>query len=652
LLHNTLNSQAPLYLFQEIWLKEPPGNNLFDEAFTADFDQHIREMVDVVHGQADLPVEKGRPGGIFTADVSPYVLAWLVGREIEPSVVMTTNVQNPRQRSFAGRYLKIEQGNASEVWLTQRCDAAVAYEVEKYNWQRPVSFVNWPPLDPLFHPSESRLMEEWRIRRARGEVLPPLKPAVFDDNDAVSLDEERIEAQPDFPAGYFATYHIYPFYPDFILHDAKYRTATDKEGINSYWGYLSDLKAHFRRTPVLVAEYGLSTSIGLAHFNPNGWNHGGLEEGRQGEALVRLTRNIEEVGFAGGLVFAWIDEWWKRNWIAVDFEKPFARTALWQNDMDPEQHFGLHKFVPSRPPRFQRIAEAPTAGAGTVGEAPRIRSVEVGADFSALYINLTLEHPDPTAIDWEKGNYLVALNTCGRPCGSRSLALPQLGDRRYPDGFNFIVHVAGPSQTKLLVARNYNPYREIRVPGVPRLTDIVHLRGQVTEVADSSEFEEMVVETNRRRYGRDGTFYPAERYSRSLLFQGVFDPAETDYSSVGQWYYDSEAQTLRLRLSWGLLLVMDPSGGTVFWSVDQEAKPAGIRAEHISLAAFAYSPSSTSSGPLQMVPDPGTAGDSLTAIEIPWPGWERVEYTRVPKKSYHIVRPEFERLTGRSQEGR
>ena len=33
------------------------------------------------------------------------------------------------------------------------CDLAVTYEMDRYNTQRPLTVVNWPPLDPLDHPS-------------------------------------------------------------------------------------------------------------------------------------------------------------------------------------------------------------------------------------------------------------------------------------------------------------------------------------------------------------------------------------------------------------------------------------------------------------------------------------------------------------------
>ena len=346
LVYNLKHSNQPLYLFQEIWLEHPANDNLFHPDFTADFQREMRDAVDVVHGRADIPIRRGHAGGIYTADVSPYLLGWLVGREVEPRVVITTNLRNPGVGSFTGRYLKISGGNPTEVWFTERCDYLTKYETEKYHWQHPVAFVNWPPLDPLHHPTEASLREELRIRRARGEPLAPLGLGIPDDNDTVSLDEEKVIPQPELRAGYFALYHIYPFYPDFLLLDKNYLKAQDSYGPNSYWGYLEQFRRHFQRTPVLVGEYGLSTSVGIAHFNPNGWNHGGLSEAEQGVAMARLTQNIRDAGFAGGIVFEWIDEWWKRNWITVDFEKPFERSPLWHNDMNPEQSFGIMKYLP------------------------------------------------------------------------------------------------------------------------------------------------------------------------------------------------------------------------------------------------------------------------------------------------------------------
>ena len=49
-------------------------------------------------------------------------------------------------------------------------------------------------------------------------------------------------------------------------------------------------------------------------------HHGGHDERAQATIDVRLTKEIREAGLAGGILFAWIDEWFKHNWVVIDFE--------------------------------------------------------------------------------------------------------------------------------------------------------------------------------------------------------------------------------------------------------------------------------------------------------------------------------------------
>jgi tetratricopeptide (TPR) repeat protein len=661
-LYDAHHPDYPLYLFQEIWLKDPPDDNLTAGTFTEDFNSSVRNVVDALHGRASLPVSEanraGEAGGIYAADVSNYVLGWLVGREIEPHVAITTNLRNPRMKHYKGTYLSIRGGNATEVWLTEQCDELVRYEMEKYNSQHPVAFVNWPPLDPLHHPTEARLVDELRIRTKLGEKLKPLGIGVQDDADVVSIDEEKVNAEPAFKAGYFALFHAYPFWPDFVFLDPAYREATDSQGLDSYWGYLQALKAHYQHTPMVIGEYGLSTSIGIAHFNPMGLTHGGLNEVEQGQGLVRLTENIQQSGFAGGIVFEWIDEWWKHNWIALDFEKPFERKALWHNEMDPEQFFGLMKFVPVNsaipttltgntlaPGRSTPVSKEPPGESPAAGP-PRVRWISANSDPSALYIDFAIDLPPTTEIDWSKGGYEIALNTCGVPCGSGSL--PGLPDIHMTQGANFVVRLSSEGAGELLIAHDYNPYHEVPVEGVPNLTDIILPRNWPVGFQPDGKFEDLIVEANRRRYTPDGTLIPAKRYSRSILRFGDFDSAASDYDSLGEWYYDQANSRVRLRLPWGLLLVLDPSEGFIFNGTNDAAEPVGRISKTIQVTAVGFSAHAGSGKEFATQVDAKRVsnGEITEGWSMPWPTWSSLDVEAVPKRSYSILAGEFGKLTG------
>src|SRR5205809_765297 len=93
--------------------------------------------------------------------------------------------------------------------------------------------------------------------------------------------------------------------------------------------------------PVRIGETGVPSSRGIAHLQPQGWNHGGHTERAQGEIDARLMMDIDEAGLAGGVLFALLDEWFKRNWMVFDFEVPAERKPLWLNVLDPEENYGL-----------------------------------------------------------------------------------------------------------------------------------------------------------------------------------------------------------------------------------------------------------------------------------------------------------------------
>jgi len=42
------------------------------------------------------------------------------------------------------------------------------------------------------------------------------------------------------------------------------------------------------------------------------------------------------------------DEWFKRNWLVMNYEVPPERTTLWHNALDPEQNYGLLAAAPGR----------------------------------------------------------------------------------------------------------------------------------------------------------------------------------------------------------------------------------------------------------------------------------------------------------------
>ena len=327
--YNERHPDNPLLLFQGIWLDEvedphdPAAYDLINR-ITA-FRGEIHEVVDCINGKGDVAFRYGKSYGRYLTDMSRWTAGYILGREISPQEVDSTNSDHLSVNSYSGNYFDISGASASEVFVTEMMDEAVKYEAGKYTVKRPMSISSWPTLDPLVHPTE-----------------------IYTDEDKASYDITKISLKQD-QAGIFASYHAYPYYPNFISEEPGYMAYSDEEGPDSYLGYLNALKAHYSGMPLVIAEFGVPSSWGSAHQSFSNMHHGGYSEQQQGEKDLRLLHNIINSGCAGGFMFAWMDEWFKPTWIVSYLEAygiysngtTIPTRQLWHNLTSPEQNFGL-----------------------------------------------------------------------------------------------------------------------------------------------------------------------------------------------------------------------------------------------------------------------------------------------------------------------
>jgi hypothetical protein len=631
---NLAHSAHPIWLIHGVWTELPPGKKeekYDDLKWLAQFRGEMQHVVSLIHGDVVIPPAAGHATGRYAADVSPWVLGYIIGREWEPYSVVAYNALQPRKTSYAGKYIGITSGNALEAWLAEQCDYLASVEMERYNSQRPIAYTNWPTLDPLDHPTETTKPKELALLRARGERIVEA-PKEY-DNDTVGLDAVKMRASSAYPAGVFASYHAYPYYPDFLRVDPAYSQARSSEGPSNYYGYLRALVAHHGDMPVVISEYGVPSSRGIGHFQPQGWNHGGLTEPQQASINARLTRDIYESGAAGAGLFELIDEWFKKNWIVIDFEEPLDRKRLWLNPLDAEENYGVIAMRAGRKSskitidgdsadwRGQPVLYGAAQPRSGIPAPMQLKSLRVAHDEAYVYLRL-----DVGRIDWTRAHYQIGIDTYRRDLGDTRL--PNTGTRA-PTGVEFVLHLGGPGASQLLVDHPYNPYRGVPIPGSkPQAVQYIYNPPFRTVANDRGHWDSVVVVPNRRRIGRDGTIYPAISYNRNRLLY-----ARESENSLADWFANPATGVIEVRIPWGMLQVLDPSTRSVLFGNPSTGKVAGVATDGFRFVVESFDPSNPTSG-MDRLPRSVTSSGFGEPPTWTWPTWETPQ-------SYAEVKPLF-----------
>ena len=153
---------------------------------------------------------------------------------------------------------------------------------------------------------------------------------------------------------------------------------------------------------------------------------------------ARLTREIAEAGMAGGVLFAWIDEWFKKNWVVIDFELPGDRNRLWLNRLDAEQMYGV-VAMDAEPAVSGATAAARTSAWHALPPllATRDGTLRAATDASALW--LRFDPSDAPAPD----ELQIGFDVIDSAAGTFALAGP--GAPASPRGLEMVVRVQGDS---------------------------------------------------------------------------------------------------------------------------------------------------------------------------------------------------------------
>jgi hypothetical protein len=609
--YNQKHAKAPLYFIQGIWSPEEVFTKSHDalapeakEAFKAE----ITNAVHAVYGTITIPHQFGKAGGTYQVNAGAYLIAWHTGTEWDPQLVKNTNSLHKNDRPFQGEFFQAKpQASPFESMLAEMINTVATME-NKEGWQHPQTFTNWVTTDPLHHP---------------GEILA--------QEDMVSVDPTHIK-QVNWEAGYFASYHVYPYYPDFFRIDKTLQTVrNDKGAIDPYKDYLQQLKAYHPGLPVMITEFGVPSSIGIAHMGALGRDQGGHNEQEQGMIDADLFHQIVQAHMAGAIIFTWQDEWFKKTWNTMHFEIPEDRRKLWLNVLTNEKMFGLLAMDPSKAgvlhidgdlQDWNAINKKEVTKMST--DVPGLKEILVTHDEGYVYIAAQLTNN----FDPEKQTLYLGVDTTK----GGNLHAPQIGNHKLDVGLETLITIGTDQESQVSIASNYDFHT--RLYGVKY--GMIPVNEQDMK-DDSGVFDPWKLATGLKLEPPDAKFaYPFEDVNVGHLTRGTTDPSDPQFNSSA--LLQVKGPIVEMRIPWMLLGFTDPSSLSVMGYPDSKGNLNNVITKGIRFVPWIVN---RSDNKVMGLGDEGTVYPASHLPLYSWPAWNEVTYQEREKQSYDLMKKAF-----------
>lgn len=532
----------PLYMMHGVWVNDYVQNSHRD-AYTREFyDTFLHDckiMVDIIHGQRKLNIGRMASAGhgSYRKDVSEWVIGYILGVEWEDLTVAYTDDLYEGVEGYAsykGKYMYTsEDASPFETMLTMIGDAVIEYETERYGEQRLVAFSNWPTTDPFEYPED---VKNFFMKCAY-------------------VDVEHIKTTDEFMTGHFASYHVYPYYPDYLgyIDDwTQFGIGTqeafkDSFGrVNSYKAYLKMLTNH-HTIPVVISEFGVSTGRGMAQRDRNtGRNQGNTSEKEQGQALVDCWNDIKEVGCSGGCIFTWQDEWFKRTWNTM-YAVDLRRTPYWSDYQTNEQYFGLLSFDPGK-------EESVCYVDGNISEwndddmVLQTTDAQLSVKYDEKFIYFLIKKSN---LDFDNETIYIPLDITPKSgsnyCENFTIKFDRAAD--------FVIVLSGKDNSRVMVQERYEALRSTYAADVYKLD--TYMKENIPGT-NSPRFVniDMILQTATTLITGDADAR-AEVYETGKLTYGNANPESTDFNSLADFI--SSGDYIEIKLPWQLLNFSDPS---------------------------------------------------------------------------------------------
>ena len=534
------NASSPLYLLQGVAVNDYiqfSHRDAFDKEFMESFLDNAKTAVDVIHGRKKIQL--GRNGvsgsGTYKRDISKWVIGYILGSDFEPSTVAYTNEKYKESNlSYQGKYLYAKaKATPFEIILATVGDKVIEYETKKFGNQRLIAFSNYPQTDPFTYPEDiARLYTKY-----------------------AKIDTENIAGTQKFVSGQFASYHVYPFQTDLLLHIQDFASfglndlnisLNDDGSLNDYGTYLNMLNC-YHSVPVVITEFGVTSGRNTEHEIID--SHGiysKVSEKEQGEALMGYWEDIKNAGLNGGCIFSWQDEWAKRSGntlYAIDEQ----RSPYWSDYQTNGQYFGLLSFDPGKEKSICYV-DGDIAEWNDADVVSSDDDMELLMKYDEKFIYFLVNKKN---LDFSNSTIYIPLDTTQKTGSNYNKNQKVRFDREA----DFLLIINGKENSRLLVQERYEALRSTYSR---RINGFDTYRDENVPEKNSPEFIPINTIIEKKVLSEN----PLERNIDILaetgkLVYGNANPESTDFNSLAD--FCANGDYIEIKLPWQLLNFSDPS---------------------------------------------------------------------------------------------
>ena len=544
-----LENEEPIYMIHSIALNLRTVSkeyDAFDEKFYKEVQRDIINTINVVHGNAFLLDNSTHHTGLFLKDISKYNLGYILGFETTPELIKLTNSKHTDIKSFDGKYYKVENSEAYDVFIAQMLDKIRAYEIEKYNQSSIISYVATVETDPFYYENESKLSQNAQVDLKHLKIKEKNNNSIF-----ASI------------AGYIND-------ADFLDYDNTNKKNIDGED-NFYYRYLERYSEYYDY-PVIVADMGVSSSRGKSNVNlSEGYDRGNNTEIEQGEILVELLEFVKKANINGAIIGSWQDEWGRTSTPNLTGILDKDTSVYWHDVQASDESFGLLSFDIGKENRICNVD-------GDIAEWNNVENIiqnekynmKVMGDSEYLYVLINKKD-----LEFYKDEIYLGINVIGE-FGSNKVE----DNAEYSIPVNFSLRFKGAKETSMFVQDRYNIFNYKY-----KYHEYILEKQDYIPSKDTDIFSPIYLLNRKKIYvKKTGNVEQSIYYETGQFKYGIANPENQEYDSLADFYRNED--NIEVRIPWGMLNFKNPIDGTVLGDIYAEGIDSERKIQDLSFALF------------------------------------------------------------------